>query len=177
MIDWQPARWSAGGAEAFVEVEQEFRTGDQVQFTRNHYRAGRLNGATAAVIAVDAERSSIVIEKGNGEQQQRLDLAHLADRHIRPGWVRTIHSAQGATADRVMAHLESFRANTVDASAAYVAISRARTEATLYTDSRERLLDAIGIRDGAQIGAIDEAMRKERGGIERLAQAVGMGIG
>ncbi len=85
-----------------------------------------------------------------------LDLAHLADRHIRPGWVRTIHSAQGATAERVVAHMESFRVNTVDTRAAYVAISRARSSAALYTDSRADLLAALGARDGAQVGAFDE---------------------
>lgn len=84
-----------------------------------------------------------------------LDVAHLADRHVRPGWVRTIHSAQGATAERVIAHLEAFRANIVDAGAAYVAISRARFHAAIYTDSRASLTEALGIRDGAQIGAVD----------------------
>lgn len=43
-IDWQPARWGADVAEAFVEVEREFRAGDRVQFTRNNYRAGRPTG-------------------------------------------------------------------------------------------------------------------------------------
>ncbi|MXP46022.1 hypothetical protein GRI43_01270 [Altererythrobacter luteolus] len=70
--------------------------------------------------------------------------------------MRTIHSAQGATADRVMAHLESFRANTIDAPAVYVAISRAKDAVALYTDSRARLTEALGLRDGEQIGAIDE---------------------
>ncbi len=51
----------------------------------------------------------------------------MLTRHVRPGWVQTIHAAQGATAERVMAHMESFRANTVDTRAAYVAISRARS--------------------------------------------------
>ena len=124
------------------------RSGDQVQFTRNHYRAGPLNGATATVVAVAVERAAITIDKQNGEQQ-RLDLAY---RHIRPGWVRTIHSTQGATADRLIVHLESFRGKRVDASAAYVAISRAKTEATLYPDSRSQLLDAIDLRNGPQIG-------------------------
>ena len=95
---------AAAEAEAFTEVEREFRSGDQVQFTGNHDPAGRLNGATAVVLAVDSERAAIVIEKA---EQRRLDLAHRADRHIRPGWIRTIHAAQGATADRVMAHLET----------------------------------------------------------------------
>ena len=64
--------------------------------------------------------------------------------------------------DRVKANLESFRANTVDAPAIYVAISRARDAVALYTDSRARLTDALGLRDGAQIGAID-GMRQEIG--------------
>lgn len=85
-----------------------------------------------------------------------LDLAHLADQHVRPGWVRTIHSSQGATYDRVMAHLGSFRANTVDAASVYVAISRAKTSAAIYTDSRAGLTEALGLRDGAQVRAIDD---------------------
>jgi ATP-dependent exoDNAse (exonuclease V) alpha subunit len=102
----------------------------------------------------------------------KLDLRHLADRHIRPCWVRTITSAQGATATRVMAHLESFRANTVDARFAYVAISRARTSAVLYTDDRRSLIEALGFRDGAQVGAINETMGREhklRSGFEAFA--------
>jgi len=62
-----------------------------------------------------------------------------------------------------MAHLESFRANTVDAASAYVAISRARKGAAIYTDSRARLLDVLGLRDGAQVGAIDEVMGRGAG--------------
>jgi ATP-dependent exoDNAse (exonuclease V) alpha subunit len=54
--------------------------------------------------------------------------------------------------------MESFRANTVDARSAYVAISRARSSAALYTDSRARLTEALGLRDGARVGAIDEIM-------------------
>ena len=65
-------------------------------------------------------------------------MANVADRHFRPGWVRTIHSAQGATCERVMAHLESFRSN-VDANIAYVAVSRAKASAIIYTDDRDRL--------------------------------------
>ena len=100
-----------------------------------------------------------MVEREDGKHEA-LDLSRLADRHIRPGWVRTIHSAQGATADRVMAHLESFRANTADAPAVYVAISRAKDAVELYTDSRTRLTKALGLRDGAQVGAIDEVRQE-----------------
>lgn len=134
------------------------RTGDRIQFTRNNRRAGRLNGHTASVIGIDPQRGGITVEREDGKHEA-LDLSRLADCHIRPGWVRTIHSAHGATADRVMAHLESFRANTVDAPAVYVAISRAKDAVALYTDSRSTLTEALGQRDGAQIGAIDGVRR------------------
>lgn len=136
-------------------------TSDKLQFTRNNYSAERLNGAIAMVIAIDPQGSSVLVEKDDGERQM-LDHRHLADRHVRLGWVRTIHSSQGATCDRVMAHLESFRVNTVDTRAAYVAISRARDGAAIYTDSRARLTEALGLRDGARVCAIDETMRRER---------------
>lgn len=152
-IDWQPARWGADDAEAFVEVAQEFRAGDRVQFTRNNYRADRLNGQTAEAVAIDPEGSSMVLERENGRREM-LDLSHLADRHVRPGWVRTIHSSQGATCDRVLAHLEAFRANTADARSVYVAISRARMGAAVYTDSRASLTEALGLRNGARVGVI-----------------------
>ena len=100
----------------------------------------------------------MVVAREDGRREM-LDLAHLADRHLRPGWVRTIHSAQGATCDRVMAHLEAFRANTVDARSVYVAISRARIGAAVYTDNRASLTEALGLRDGAQVGAVDETMK------------------
>lgn len=59
-----------------------------------------------------------------------------------------------------MAHLESFRAYTVDAPAVYVAISKPKDAVALYTDCRARLTEALGLRDGAQIGAIDEVRRE-----------------
>ena len=111
------------------------------------------------MVGIDPQRGGITIDREDGKHEA-LDLSRLADRHIRPGWVRTIHSAQGATADRVMAHLESFRANTVDAPAVYVAISRAKDAVALYIDSRAELNDAFGLRDGTQVVAVDEVKKK-----------------
>lgn len=67
--DWKPAHWGSIHAEAFAEVEQEFRTGDKVQFTRNDYSAGRRNGNTAMVVAIDVAGSSVLIEKDDGARR------------------------------------------------------------------------------------------------------------
>jgi len=63
---------------------------------------------------------------------------------------------------------------------AYVAVSRAKTHATIYTDDRLALVDAIEGRDGAKVGAIDETMA--RGKVAAIAipapvKAVEMMIG
>lgn len=79
----------------------------------------------------------------------------------------------------MLAHLEAFRANTVDARSVYVAISRARHGAAVYTDSRANLTEALGLRNGAQVGAIDEAVKVPDVATATPAtiRAVGMAIG
>lgn len=78
-------------------------------------------------------------------------MSRLADQPVRHGWVRTIHASQGVTCDHVIVHFKLFRANTVNAASVYVAISRARKHAAIYTDSRAGLTEALGLRDGAQV--------------------------
>ena len=67
--DWQPARRGSAQAEAFSEVPQEFRSGDRIQFTRNNYRADRLNGRTAEIVAIDPGGSSLVVEREDGRRE------------------------------------------------------------------------------------------------------------
>lgn len=78
-------------------MEQELRTGDRIQFTRNNRRAGRNNGDIASVVGIDPQGGRITVERKDGKHQA-LGLSRLADRNIRPGCVRTIHSSQGVTA-------------------------------------------------------------------------------
>ncbi|MBB4101056.1 hypothetical protein [Sphingomonas kyeonggiensis] len=73
-----------------------------------NWQPARWGADVAEVMGVDAQRASLWAQMEGGERQM-LDPRHLAARHIRPWWVRT---SQGATCDRVIAHLEAFRANT-----------------------------------------------------------------
>ncbi|MES2449117.1 MAG: hypothetical protein V4610_00995 [Pseudomonadota bacterium] len=160
-----------------MAVEQELRNGDRIQFSCNNYAAKRLNGRAAEVLAIDPDQGVVVVRM-KGSKRQPLHMANVADRHIRPTWVSTIHAAQGATCNRVMAHLESFRRN-VDANLAYVAVSRANKHAATYTDDRERLARNIEGRDGTHVGAIDETLVRKGAAIAIPApvRVAGMAIG
>ena len=155
-IDWRLDRWGRGQSEAHAEKQREFARGDRVQFTRNDREAGRVNGLTGEVTRIDAERRAMTVRDARGQEHQ-LSLDQTRDRHLRHGWVGTVHGSQGATADRSMTHLESHCAMTVDARSTYVAISRARQHAAVYTDSREKLADAIELRSGDQATALGPA--------------------
>ena len=144
-LDWRLDKWGRGQSQTFAQVEKEFRPNDKIQFTRNDPKKERANGEKANIINVDLDRKTILIRTRSG-QERTLNAAQTADRHIRHGWVSTIYSAQSATAKNTMVHMESFRANTVDAKSAYVALSRAKNDARLYTDSRSKIAEAISSR-------------------------------
>ena len=116
------------------------------------------SASASKVAATDPEGSSMVQEREDGRREM-LDLAHLADLDVRSGYVRTIHSAYGAMFDPNMVHRAAFCAGTVDAHSAYVAFSRAREGAIVYTENRASLTKAFRIRDGAKIGASNEAVK------------------
>ena len=65
-------------------------------------------------------------------------------RHLDHGYAVTSHSSQGLTVDRVLINAateESFR--LLNDRMAYVAVSRAREEALIYTDSTQNLRESL----------------------------------
>jgi ATP-dependent exoDNAse (exonuclease V) beta subunit len=63
-------------------------------------------------------------------------------------YAQTVHSSQGRTSEKVIAHMESDRANLVNQRALYVAISRAKDQAIIVTDNAEKLKTAVYNRSG-----------------------------
>ena len=68
-----------------------------------------------------------------------------AHRHIDHGYAVTSYSSQGLTADRVLLYIDSEQAGErlVNQRLAYVALSRGRHDAQIYTDDRDRLSTAL----------------------------------
>jgi len=68
----------------------------------------------------------------------------------------TSHSSQGQTADRVLVHIDTEQAGEklVNRRLAYVAVSRGRYDAQLYTNDKSQLADQLS-RDVSRQSAID----------------------
>ena len=70
--------------------------------------------------------------------------------HLDYGYAVTSHSSQGQTADRVLAHIDTERAGEalVNRRFAYVALSRSRYDAHVYTNDKAELTQALGREHG-----------------------------
>ena len=169
-IDWHPRQWGAGKVEVFEAKPMELRTGDRVQFTRNDREAGRINGLGGTVTGIDPATSQATLKLANG-REQRLDLSEPRDTHLRHAYVQTAYAAQGQTAERVLIHADSRSTNLVDQKMLYVALSRARGEAVVVTDDRDRLVRAITERAGEKQTAM-AAAAPEAG----KSRAIGAGL-
>ena len=127
----EPAYW--GQAETFTQAQMDMRSGDRVAFTRNDREKDRVNGGTGTITSINRDLGVATLKADNGTLHQ-LELSNARDQHLRYAWVDIVYASQGKTAERVLIHAESGRANLVDQKAMYVAISRAKSEAVVVTD-------------------------------------------
>jgi ATP-dependent exoDNAse (exonuclease V) alpha subunit len=81
----------------------------------------------------------------------RFSAAHRG--HLEHAYATTAHASQGTTAERVLIDAAT-RNRTMSQEVYYVAISRARKEARVYTDDRLRLPAAVA-REHAKHAALD----------------------
>jgi conjugative relaxase-like TrwC/TraI family protein len=123
---------------AFHANVLSFAEGDSIRITQNGKTADgvhRLNNG--AIFRVNGFTESGDIQLANGWVVAK-DFGHLTH-----GYVVTSHASQGRTVDRVLIaqSTESFPASSQEQ--AYVSISRARNQATIYTDDKVALLNAV----------------------------------
>ena len=83
--------------------------------------------------------------------------------HLDYGYAVTSHSSQGQTADRVLVHVDTERGGEplVNRRLAYVAVSRGRFDAQIYTDDKAQLGQALS-REVRKSAAIDVGQASTR---------------
>jgi ATP-dependent exoDNAse (exonuclease V) alpha subunit len=146
-VDWRPRQWGGAKSEAFTLGSIELMKGDRIEFTRNDREAGHTNGQRAEIISIDRDQNIARIRNDVGKVQT-LDTQNAGDQHLRHGYVQTAYAAQGRTAERVMINADSRSTNLVDQKMMYVAVSRAKVSAAVYTDDRSNLVSALNERAG-----------------------------
>lgn len=127
----------------------ELAVSDMVRITRNDKYRDLANGDRMRVVAVEERKVTMT------DGKRHVELPSDRPLHVDHAYATAIHSSQGLTSDRVLidAHAES-RTRAKDVY--YVAVSRARYEARVFTNDRRKLPEAIA-REGAKIAALNLA--------------------
>jgi conjugative relaxase-like TrwC/TraI family protein len=118
----------------------EICPGDKILIRRNGRSAGLINGQ---VLTVSCIREDGALETNEGK------LVPPEFRHFGHGYVVTSYKSQGRTHDQVV-----IAAEQLDAKSAYVACSRGRQEARIFTPNKENLFQKLG-RTADRLAATD----------------------
>ncbi|RUR12571.1 conjugative transfer relaxase/helicase family protein [Legionella septentrionalis] len=126
---------------------KELSAGDFVRITRNDKDLDLANGDRFKISSVAEDQITL----SNGLRSVALDSKQPL--HLDYAYATTVHSRQGLTADRVLidAHAQS---RTTAKDVFYVAFSRARFVAKIYTNDRDSLPIAISKNNG-KLAALD----------------------
>ncbi|WP_265923378.1 ATP-dependent DNA helicase [Cupriavidus nantongensis] len=150
---------------AYHADRSELAVGDLVRVTRTDSVRGLTIGERLRVSHVgEGEVVLVSPEKAGPGGAPQWRMPATAPLHLEHAYASTVHSAQGLTSDRVFVALDT-KSRTASMNLYYVAISRARHEARVYTDSLVRLPEAIS-RRGEKTTAM--GVMRERGTATRM---------
>lgn len=145
---WQPATTTRLGV--FAQREQELSVGDMIRFTANDRLRGVVNGDVGRVTRLTPGRGVTVERLAGGVP---IVLSAEDPWHIDYGYCTTVHSSQGQTCDRVLIDADATSLAS-SRNAFYVAISRARQTAKIYTDDKAMLPKAMS-RESVKESALE----------------------
>jgi len=113
--------------------------GDRLQWREPDNKRRIANGKFVTITAVDQQNIEVRFDNG-----RKLAMPLSEARKVDLGYCSTSHASQGSTVDRVIVNIDASRsAEIVNDRMLYVAISRARFDSRVYTNSIEGMRRAV----------------------------------
>jgi hypothetical protein len=148
-VNYDPRRLKA--VTVYREADRDFAQGDRIQFT----------APSKDLSVANRELGQIEEIRANGQLSIRTDSGRTVEfnikdhPHLDHGYALTSHSSQGQTADRVLVHADTeMSEQLLNTRLAYVAVSRGRYDAQIYTNDKEELAEHLS-REHSHSTAID----------------------
>jgi conjugative relaxase-like TrwC/TraI family protein len=129
------------GVSVYRGEEKAFSIGDRIQFTAPNQELKIANRELASIENIGA----------NGSMHLKLDSGSNVEvgvhgfPHIDHGYAVTSHSSQGQTAERVLIHADTELGakDLLNHRMAYVSVSRGQWDAQIFTNDRDKLVQAL----------------------------------
>lgn len=136
-VTYNPQRLQ--GVNVYCEAERQFSENDRIQFRAPYHPARVANGELGRLEKIEKGTLTVALDSG-----RKVSFPIDKNRHIDHGYAVTSYSSQGQTVNRVLVNADTSEPDKLlNQRMAYVAASRARLDAHIYTDSDERLSAAF----------------------------------
>ena len=163
------------GVSVFREEMRSFSVGDRIQFTAPVNELKVANRELGTIENID-EDGRLRLKMDGGRMVELDPRKHL---HLDHGYAMTSYSSQGQTADRVLIHVDTELAkDLLNSRMAYVAVSRGRYDAQIYTNNAPTLAQALS-RDVSHPPAIQQepvAQKIEPQHTNEIGPGLGLGL-
>jgi ATP-dependent exoDNAse (exonuclease V) alpha subunit len=168
------------GISVYRKQGKTFSVGDRIQFTAPNHELKIANRDLGTVENI-APDGTMRLKLDDGRS---MDYEPQRHPHLDHGYAVTSYSSQGQTADRVLIHVDTELAakDLLNSRMAYVSVSRGQLDAQIFTNSREKLSQALGHDVSHQSAhkaeqAIAPMQHQEAARSQQPEKDLGMGIG
>ena len=158
-VAFNPAKRS--NLSVFESQECHFAIGDRIQFTTPWKEKGIASRETAQIEHVE-NNGNIAVRFETG---RRVAWNLKEYNYLDHAYAMTSHSSQGMTVDRVLIHVDTTDSRVrglVDKTLSYVATSRARYDAQVFTDDASKLGHALSRANVKETALSEAEIRKYR---------------
>ncbi|HEX3684971.1 MAG TPA: MobF family relaxase [Bryobacteraceae bacterium] len=141
IVTYDPGRLK--GVSIYEPEIRSFAEGDRVQFTTPWKEKAVSNRDLGTITYLD-QHGNIRVQLDDSERTVTWNLRE--NQHLDYAYAMTSHSSQGATVDQVFIHIDTSDSKSralIDETLAYVATSRPRYDAQIFTDNEEQLAIAL----------------------------------
>ncbi|AYQ57054.1 hypothetical protein MS2017_1366 [Bathymodiolus thermophilus thioautotrophic gill symbiont] len=176
-IAWNPKEIASKNVEVYFENKRELREGEVLFWrrTKNTGNDKRNTNEKIKILSVNRFTKNVkYVDLSTGESQS-MNIKDFKNKHWEYAYCLTAHQAQGQTSEKVMINLESWRGKLSNQQAFYVEISRAKEEAIVFTDDKDKIRRQLITKTGEKESAFEQVSDKRSSHLEDiLAKQRGM---
>lgn len=140
-VSYDPSR--VKGVALYAPELRSFAEGERVQFTAP-WKEKSISGRDLGTVTSLDGSGNIMVKLDDSNRTVSWNLKD--NKHLDYAYAMTSHSSQGATVDRALIHIDTGDSRVralIDETLAYVATSRPRYDAQIFTDNADRLASAL----------------------------------
>ncbi|CAC9527235.1 hypothetical protein [uncultured Gammaproteobacteria bacterium] len=159
-IIWNPKEIASSGVELYTEQKRELREGEtlfwrRAKSSKDNSDTRRTNEKLKILKINELSKSVKYVDTATGDIKT-MNLKDFSNKHWEYAYCLTAHQAQGQTADKVLINLESWRSELSNQQAFYVEISRAKHEAIIFTDDKDKIQRQLLTNTGEKSSSMEQ---------------------